>query len=336
MSLRKDEHRSQLLDYYRWGLASYVFLFHAWAFQRAWDSETSYDFLKNILQFGYLSVDVFFILSGYVIIKSSMNHKPRVFFVKRLLRLVPPYIFVTIIETLMITVFSPLINNSKMMFSFNVLFDTFKNMIPISSKDNEIRNFVGWSIAVEIKFYFIILCVIMVSQLIKKDNRFLLNISMFWIASLYLTKYFNIDMLKQLVIYDYAPMFIIGLLLGTTKMISMKIIVIQVVFVTPFVAEHFMGRLAGIGDEFYGFSITILLLIISVILIKIPLRGNKFASMIGQSSYSFYLICGNFGMALLDTLDTSFLQDLGKTYVICTFLAIIINQLTIKVSKLLQ
>jgi peptidoglycan/LPS O-acetylase OafA/YrhL len=156
---------------------------------------------------------------------------------------------------------------------------------------------------------------------------------MYWIASLYLTKYFNVEVLKQLVIYDYAPMFIIGLLLGATQKVSVKIIFIQILFVTPFVAEHFIGRLSGIGNTFYGFSITILLLIISVVLIKFNLIGNKFSSWLGQSSYPFYLICGNFGMGLLDNFDTNFLQDLGKTYIVCAILAIIINLFTIKVSK---
>lgn len=333
MSSIGAENRNLFLDYYRWGLASYVFLFHAWSFQRSWHSETSYDFLKNVLQFGYLSVDMFFIISGYVIIKSSMNHKPRIFLARRLLRLVPPYIIVTLIETLMISIDIPLASKTKIMFSYDLLFETMKNLIPISSKDNEIRNFVGWSIAVEIKFYFIIICVIYFSRLIKNNNRYLLNIPAFWIASLYMAKYFNVEILKQLVIYDYAPMFIIGLLLGSSKEINKRTISIQFLFLTPFVAEHFIGRLAGIGAAFYGFSITILLLIISVVLIKFPISGSRVTSLLGQSSYSLYLIGGNFGMRLLDKFDTNFLQALGETYLICAILALIINFLTNKVTK---
>jgi peptidoglycan/LPS O-acetylase OafA/YrhL len=309
-----------------------VFVFHSWAFQRSWESETSFEFAKNIIRFGYLSVDVFFILSGYVIIQCAFRQNPKEFLIRRIIRIAPPYFIVSIIEVILIA-FN--ISQNKTQWNNNLLFDQVKNILPISSKDNELRNFVGWSIAVELKFYFIILLVLMVNRYLKKrggGDKLLYNFSSIWILLIYMSKYFGLEYLKVLVLYDYAPMFIIGLILGKKVLDKSSKIWIELVMISPFVAEHFQGRIAGIGIDVFGIITTIALLIITFLLAKSEIRGNRFTLLLGQSSYPFYLLCGYFGMNLLENIDKDFKVSVITTYVICMVLSIIVNQAATKLA----
>lgn len=325
LPVNKHQNRSFAIDLYRWTLASYVFVFHSWAFQRSWESSTSFEFAKNVIRFGYLSVDIFFILSGYVIIQSAFRQNPKEFMLKRVIRLAPAYIMVSMIE-LIIIMYNDIDN--KIQVNNNLIFEIVKNILPISSKDNELRNFVGWSIAVEMKFYFIILLVLIASKYVGGEKKLLYHFSSIWILLIYISNYFGIEYLKLLVMNDYAPMFIIGLLLGKKVHNRNAKIWIELVLISPFVAAHFQGRLAGIGLEVFGIMIMILLLLTTFILVKSRIKGTRYTSLIGQSSYPFYLICGFFGMNFLDNLSGNFMTSLVITYIICGILAIIINSLS--------
>lgn len=321
----EHQNRSFAIDLYRWALASYVFIFHSWAFQRSWESATSFEFVRNVIRFGYLSVDIFFIISGYVIIQSAFRQNPKEFVLKRVIRLAPPYILVSIIE-LSIIVYNAIENKNQL--NNNLLFEIIKNILPTSSKDNELRNFVGWSIAVEMKFYFIILLVLIASKYVGGKKKLLYYFSSIWILLIYISNYFGIEYIKLLVMNDYAPMFIIGLLLGKKAQNKTAKIWIEMVLISPFVAVHFQGRLAGIGIDVFGIIITILLLLTTFVLVKSQIKGYRSTSIIGQSSYPFYLICGFFGMNFLENLNKNFMTSLVVTYIVCGILAVIVNLLS--------
>jgi peptidoglycan/LPS O-acetylase OafA/YrhL len=53
--------------------------------------------LETFFRFGYLGVDIFFILSGCVIANSALRNSPRAFIKSRLLRLAPTYLIISLV-----------------------------------------------------------------------------------------------------------------------------------------------------------------------------------------------------------------------------------------------
>lgn len=114
-----------------------------------------WEFLAEVLHAGHLGVDVFFVISGFLIYRNLFEKKPQVmpFLKKRALRLLPSHVFVLLILTYP---------------AFN-LFRFVRNTFYISHS----YNFVAWSLAWEWRFYILILLVGIVSRF-KVKRAFLL------------------------------------------------------------------------------------------------------------------------------------------------------------------
>lgn len=86
--------RIQVLDYLRFAAAASVMAFHYFyqgiANERIVGVE-SYSGFAGIAQYGYLGVELFFLISGYVIFHSSRGRSARQFVVSRALRLLPAF-----------------------------------------------------------------------------------------------------------------------------------------------------------------------------------------------------------------------------------------------------
>jgi peptidoglycan/LPS O-acetylase OafA/YrhL len=92
-----DQHKLIGLDHLRALAITYVFLFHYQFFGHP-------DWEKNIAGFGWTGVDLFFVLSGFLIsgqlfstIAKGKAISVKEFFVKRFFRIIPPFLFVLIL-----------------------------------------------------------------------------------------------------------------------------------------------------------------------------------------------------------------------------------------------
>ena len=86
--------RYSLLDFLRWLLASYIFAFHIWGQSVGWTDRDAYTYF---LQYGYLSVDIFFVISGLVITLKQTRHAGE-FAYKRIKRLIPPLVGIAFVN----------------------------------------------------------------------------------------------------------------------------------------------------------------------------------------------------------------------------------------------
>ena len=71
-------------------------------------------FDKEVLPGGYLGVDIFFVISGFVITSSLASRQTnnlgdfvRMFYTRRIMRLVPALILFVVLTSLLISIFSP-------------------------------------------------------------------------------------------------------------------------------------------------------------------------------------------------------------------------------------
>lgn len=91
--LRVKSVRYHEIDLLRFVAAFVVLLYH-YVF-RGYNhdqlSPVEYPFLGSIFKYGYLGVELFFIISGYVVLMSAYHKTVREFFISRVVRLYPAF-----------------------------------------------------------------------------------------------------------------------------------------------------------------------------------------------------------------------------------------------------
>lgn len=164
-----------------------------------------------ISKYGYLGVELFFIISGYVVLLSAQGKTVRQFFVSRLTRLYPAY-WVACTLTFLVKIIWGAGTNSGLSMSNNLgagLMQYLYNMTML-------QHFLGvtdidgpyWSLAVEITFYFLI-SLLMGYYLLRYVDWFLL----LWLGYLALPKLpYNGTLFTELFFRGYASYFIAGML----------------------------------------------------------------------------------------------------------------------------
>lgn len=290
--------RFWLLDLLRWLLATYVIFFHFWAWTKEdvfWDSK---QLTVSILQFGYISVDVFFIISGIAIAASVLNKTPKEFISSRVKRLIPTFIFVSLIETFVTLLIQ--LRGNYVSAIYSVLSTSTKNLLPVSGKDSELRNFVAWSLGIEIQFYVLVLLGILVSLWYFKDtNLNLLNFCRLITALLYLAGLSNLKGISSLAISVYLPYFLLGIYLWCVSSKDTGINkpkLIDLLTLVPILSQTISIRLASAtipNNEVIG--ATIFLALFLIILVSLMVKTPKIdypSKTLGNSSYALYLLGG--------------------------------------------
>lgn len=106
---------------------------------------------SSIRPFGYIGVDIFFVISGYVIGMSEVR-SPKRFLIKRLIRIIPLYWLVSVFFLIAVLFVDGATSHSKVdwYYWFSSLF-----FFPVSNSQIEFYPFfkIGWSLNFEMLFY---------------------------------------------------------------------------------------------------------------------------------------------------------------------------------------
>jgi peptidoglycan/LPS O-acetylase OafA/YrhL len=180
----KTDHTFVGLDHLRALAISLVFLYHYTIFQHpAWMN-------NSFIHFGWCGVDLFFVLSGFLISNQLMvawqknQQIPfREFYIKRIFRIFPPYFFV-----LLIYIFIPAFHERETLAPLGKMFSFTQNY------GQDIRRYGtfshAWSLDVEEQFYLLLPIILLgvLSSRMKKNSGwlipaiFLLTIICRWIS----------------------------------------------------------------------------------------------------------------------------------------------------------
>ena len=261
----------------------------------------------DLFNFGYLGVDIFFVISGYVItsrlygeLLKNNNINFTSFYIRRFKRIFPVLIFILSSTLLFIIFFQPLdlfLNNFKV-FIFTIF--GVSNLYYLFSKkdyfDNVFEDALGhtWSLGVEEQFYlFFPIFLFVIYKLFRQKEVQILIITIFIFFGFYLTHLYS----ENFQLIFYSPLFrfwefLLGCLafLITYKINKKNSLISIICFcvLITFVIINF-----GFNNLYSVFLSTFLA---SMFLIFYEKKNkiswifeNKFFIIIGNISYSFYL-----------------------------------------------
>jgi len=282
-----------------------VVLFHLFGFIAEKDNHTylnnlEFSFLKNIFNHGDLGVNLFFVLSGFILalpfarhyIKFTKKVNLKSYFYRRLTRLEPPYIILMTVlcvayvysDRIQIT---EAINSflASLVYSHNIIFNS-----------PSFINVVAWSLEIEIQFY-ILVPILSLLFSVKNKNKRRIGILAAIVLAILVSYYSN---LKFHFISDYLHYFLIGFLLvdyfleDNTKKIS-TILRSSVSLLSLFMLFYFdKSYFAFKHGELVWELVLVSLIFISyyniIIHKSLSFFSNKIITNIGGMCYSIYLL----------------------------------------------
>lgn len=160
-SVHPGGHRFYEIDLLRFTAAFGVLLFHYTFRGGARDGRSVVTFpeLGVIFKYGYLGVDLFFIVSGFVVLLTAMNRNAREFVVSRVTRLYPAYWACVTVTLLAIMAFGD-DRFSATLPQYLVNLTMLHEFVRVPSLDS-----VYWTLVVELKFYFLVFLVVAAGQI---------------------------------------------------------------------------------------------------------------------------------------------------------------------------
>ncbi|MBB3118347.1 acyltransferase family protein [Pseudoduganella violacea] len=184
-------------------LAAIAVVFFHWGFLGYADGTIamSYDVLGRASQYGYLGVQLFFIISGFVIIMSAGNATVASFTIARIIRLYPAYWLCCTLSFIAILSF----DQTKFSASLSTYLYNMTMLEGFLSKPFIDHSY--WTLTVEIRFYFLVALVILLGQ-IRKAELFVLG----WLAAIIALEFYPVAFLAKHLMQKFAPYFIAGTL----------------------------------------------------------------------------------------------------------------------------
>jgi len=197
------------LDLLRFLAAFSVLLFHFTFRGYAADhfSPVRYAGLESVTKYGYLGVELFFIISGYVVLLSAYSKTALNFVLSRIIRLYPAFWVACTATFLVVYFFGPAKNSvgwsvyldvSPRQYVVNMTM--FHEFLHVQSIDG-----IYWTLTYELRFYLIIFLVLLFGL-----QRHLPLLLVGWVAYAALSLVYKLP-LSSYLMPDYGPLFISGM-----------------------------------------------------------------------------------------------------------------------------
>lgn len=265
------------------------------------------DRLEAVAQFGYLGVDLFFVISGFVIAMSMQHGNPLRFLVDRLIRLYPVFFFAVLLTA---SVRVTLGNQDDSVAINDLLLNLalFPGIFE-QSLDIEFVDGVYWSLMLELQFYFLVLVVL----LVRLKNYFELLVFA-WLATTVASDWVELPIwLNKLLILEWSPYFIAGILFQQIHQHGHNLIRWTGLAICFYLAINYglwrLDFLHNYYEEAFDPTVTGLLITAIFLLFTLLVTGGlaflRLPGMLwlGGLTYPLYLLHQNIGYILFRTFD---------------------------------
>ncbi|MCT8264707.1 acyltransferase [Proteus terrae] len=272
------------------------------------------DDISMIGKYGHLGVQLFFMISGFVIMMSAHHGSVAKFFISRTSRLYPAFILCCTITFVVISFFNDNPSLSVSTKDYIINLSMLAGFVGVPSVDG-----VYWSLYVEIYFYFLVAVILICGQI--KRAEYLLYL---WMVFSLFAWYFDNGALKKLTISNYSIYFIAGGFLyyswsaGFNLRRILSIIICCVI--SSLSAIQYNGYMRSYYNDNFSDMITVsivvsfYLLMIFMIFFNIKWLSNPIFMKLGAATYPLYLLHQKIGYVVFDNLY----GELNK-YILFTF-----------------
>ena len=262
-------------------------------------SPIPYPALAPVAKYGYLGVELFFMISGFVILMTAAHGSLKAFIVSRLVRLYPAFwacctlTFVTI--TLIGTTAQPL-----------TLREYVINMT-MTSGFVGVRDLDGsyWSLFVEMRFYALVAIVLLLRRI--QQAQWLL---VCWLGASAASVLLDIDRLRAVLIVDYSAFFIAGAACfliwsrGISRVTGLLILgswlmaIWQSTAALPEIEKHYATDLSAV---IIGMTISTFFLVMVAVAMRLtgPFANREW-TIVGTMTYPLYLLHQSIGFSIFN------------------------------------
>lgn len=253
-----------------------------------------------VLKYGFLGVELFFMISGFVILMTASSGSLRRFAISRIVRLYPAYWACCTITFLTILAFGGE-RFTATFGQFLINMTMFNEFVGVPSIDG-----VYWSLAVELKFYGLVAFILFIRQI--HHTQWLL---IAWLAATLVTMIFPVSWaIRWILIADYSTYFIAG---ATCFLIYSKgaSLLRMLIFLTAWALamkssiQHAPGLERQFKESFDPAVIALLITFFFAVMLLVALRktfgmARKNWVVIGALTYPLYLLHQKIGYMIFN------------------------------------
>ncbi len=267
--------------------ALFVVLYHA----SRWSHVFYHQVFNKFFNFGYIGVDFFFVLSGFIIFHVHSSDSPGIktwkrYFLKRLIRIYPPYLPISITLLLAYFYFPEIVKGNREIGIITSIFLVPSKYWPSLE--------VAWTLIHEMLFYSIF-------SLYFFSRKVFLVVTFFWVSLIIVNIFIGAKYYLLAFLFNFHNIeFIFGVIIAYIINFYSKYYKISLVFGFLLIFFYALGAYYQLNNLFLGHSeISILYLGLAFSLIVYGLYGiDKYTSVsypislivLGSASYSLYLI----------------------------------------------
>jgi peptidoglycan/LPS O-acetylase OafA/YrhL len=311
--VRKASVRYYEIDLLRFLAALSVVLFHFTfrGYHADSLSPVEYPLLGEVFKYGFLGVDLFFMISGYVILMSAQGKTLSQFFTSRVMRLYPAYWVACTFTFVVVRLFGPAVHAP----GWSTILDAplkgyLFSMSMLQSFFGE-RDLDGvyWTLSTELLFYFLIALFIAFKWL--KHLPVVLAVWLAYCAYAGFTN--NVSPFSFLLFPSLAPLFIAGMLfymLQTGQAARWKLyslLAVSYLLVMRSAGSGLVGTIQAFQHPFslpiVGGLVTLFFALFFCVIFRwVKLRQAQWLSWAGALTYPIYLLHHNIGYVVLQRL----------------------------------